>query len=479
MIRYVFLAASALSFAIPVTAPVLAQAISQEDMQERYDRALAAGYKALFLCGAISNAERNGTARSPESVMAWELTGIQSPLDDIVRDLPYRIVRIGEADTVEDAADISSADGYVQRASVVQRVEVEWANDMPPRIAAHTPGRGCSILPIGSTPATGNEQTLVATSFSASLLPSAPANPEIEGVAERAFEADYGDDIRTTAVLIVRDGSILQENYAADFGPDVPQRTWSVAKSIAATIVGAAVQRGEASVDDFAGLGAGEGDPRAAITIDHALRMSSGRYSDTSGSRTDPLYYGGATVEEHATDWPLVHMPGASWRYANNDTLMAIRAVRDGFGSHSPADFFRQARMLHTVAETDWQGGYILSSQVWSTARDLARLGMLYLNDGVLADGTRVLPEGWARYVAAPDGPQPAGDWGYGAGWWIMSGFDGIPDDAFAARGNRGQYVVVIPSLDVVIVRRGEDPAGGSGFDIADFTRDVLAVLGD
>ena len=74
-------------------------------------------------------------------------------------------------------------------------------------------------------------------------------------------------------------------------------------------------------------------------------------------------------------------------------------------------------------------------------------------------------------------GPQPGEDWGYGAGWWVMSGFDGVPDDAFAARGNRGQYVVVIPSLDMVIVRRGEDPAGGSGFDIAAFTRDVIAAL--
>ena len=94
-------------------------------------------------------------------------------------------------------------------------------------------------------------------------------------------------------------------------------------------------------------------------------------------------------------------------------------------------------------------------------------MGSFTLDDGVLPDGTRILPEGWTEYVSAPSGPQPDGEWGYGAGWWIMSGIDGIPDDAFAAQGNRGQYVVVVPSRDVVIVRRGEDPAGGSGFDIA------------
>ncbi|MWV28391.1 serine hydrolase domain-containing protein [Aurantiacibacter rhizosphaerae] len=478
MIRTAFLAATALSLAIPATSPVFAQAISQEEMQQRYDRALAAGYKALFLCSAIANAERNGGTRTPESVMKWELTGIQSPLDDIVEDLPYAIVRRGQAETVEDAADISSADGYVQSASIVHRVEVEWADDTPARMAIHTPGAGCALQPIGSTAPEIGEQVFAVTQASAEPVPSAPADSALEIVSASAFDATYGEDSRTTAILVMRDGTVLDEEYLPDFGPDVPQRTWSVAKSIAATLVGAAVQRGEASVGDPAGLGAGEGDPRAAITIDHALRMASGRYSDTIGSRTDPLYYGGATVEERATDWPLVHMPGASWRYANNDTLMAIRAMRDGFEAHPPADFFRQVGMLHTVAETDWQGNYILSSQVWSTAHDLARLGQLYLNDGVLPDGTRLLPEGWVQYVSAPSGPQPDGEWGYGAGWWIMSGMDGIPDDAFAALGNRGQYVVVIPSKDVVIVRRGEDPAGGSGFDIAAFTRDVLAALG-
>ncbi len=477
MIRNVFLAATALSLAIPATSPGFAQAISQDEMQQRYDRALAAGYKALFLCSAIANAERNGATRTPESVMKWELTGIQAPLDEIVQNLPYAIVRHGQAETVEAAADISSADGYVQSASIVQHVEVEWASDMPARMAVHTPGAGCALQPIGSTVVGRSEQSFAITQTSAGPFPSAPASAALETASARAFGATYGEDSRTTAILVMRNGTVLDEEYAADFGPDVPQRTWSVAKSIAATLVGAAVHRGEASVDDPAGLGVGEGDPRAAITIDHALRMASGRYSDTSGSRTDPLYYGGATVEEHATDWPLVHMPGASWRYANNDTLMAIRAVRDGFDAHTPADFFRQAGMLHTVAETDWQGGYILSSQVWTTARDLARFGQLYLDDGVLADGTRILPEGWTRYVSAPSGPQPSGQSGYGAGWWLLGGYEGVPEDAFAAQGNRGQYVVVIPSLDMVIVRRGEDPAGGSGFDIAAFARDVIAAL--
>jgi CubicO group peptidase (beta-lactamase class C family) len=94
----------------------------------------------------------------------------------------------------------------------------------------------------------------------------------------------------------------------------------------------------------------------------------------------------------------------------------------------------------------------------------------------VLADGTRVLPEGWVDYVSSPAGPQPDGPFGYGAGFWLLNKSDGVPSDTFAAMGNRGQFIIIAPSMNVVIVRRGEDPAG-SRFDIAAFTRDVLESL--
>ena len=141
-------------------------------------------------------------------------------------------------------------------------------------------------------------------------------------------------------------------------------------------------------------------------------------------------------------------------------------------------EFFAQLDMRDTVAETDWRGDYILSSQVWSTARDLAKLGQLYLDDGVLPSGERVLPEGWAEYVSSPSGPQPDGAFGYGAGFWLLNKSEGVPSDTFAAMGNRGQFIVIVPSLNTVIVRRGED-AAGHRFDIAGFTRDVLESLGE
>jgi len=474
MIRNAIIAVSAL-----LLTPLPAAAQSQADLDARYDRALAAGYKAMFLCSAIANAERNGSTRTPESVMEWELTGIQSPLNEIVGDLDHQLYRDEESE--------------------LYAVAVYWDDETTPRIALHETDTGCSIQPIGYDPAflameKANDGGSDLTSGAAEGIGieqlnragirlddlSSSTNQYID-TAGAAMLNDYGEDARTTASIIVERGSIVGELYRPDFEMFVPQRTWSVAKSIAATLIGAAVYRGEVDVSSSAGLGEAARDTRRAITIDQALRMATGRYTDTPGNRTDPLYYGGATVDEVAVDWPLIHEPGTVYRYANNDTLAAVQAIEHTFEAHPPAELFEQLGMDHTVAETDWQGNYILSSQVWSTARDLARLGQLYLNDGVLPDGTRILPEGWVEYVSTPSGPQPGGSrgWGYGAGWWLLNNSEGIPSDTILAAGNRGQYIVVIPSRDVVIVRRGEDPAGGSGFDIEAFTRDVLTALED
>lgn len=454
MIRHA-LAAATLLFAIPATA----QTTTQDALQARYDRALAAGYKALFLCSALANGERDGGVRPVESVIEWELTGIQAPLDAIVRELPHTIYRFRNGE------------------GAVSHVSVDWAEGMPPRMAYHRQEGGCSVAPIGMTAPPAQ----AGVTFSEGIFiwhDRIPTNRKLAEVTDRAFNSGtYGEGTRTTAIIVRGPGTQRIERYAGEFGPVTPQRTWSVAKSIAATLVGAAVHRGEAEVGQSAGLGEAPDDPRRAITIDHALRMATGRYTDTPGNRTDALYFGGATVDEAAVDWPMAFAPGTQFRYANNDTLAAVQAIKKTFAEHSPQEFFRSLGMNHTVAETDWQGNYILSSQVWSTAQDLLLLGQLYLDDGVLPDGKRVLPEGWAKYVSTPSGPQPDGPFGYGAGFWLLNKSDGVPADAFGAFGNRGQFIIIVPSMNVVIVRRGEDPAG-RGFNIAAFTRDVLDSLG-
>ncbi len=451
------LAATTLLLAVPAAAQS-----PQEALGARYTQALAAGYKALMLCGAIGNQPDGPAMRDVNSVEALELTGIQPELAALMNDV-----------AASPVGDVQARLSYV------------WArhqNDGPLRLAAFRAGKGCALAPMGT--AEVDLVRLFPDMLAPGVSPPMPRRPSHPGIAPKrltplraALDGAYGQGTRTTAVLVSVGGDTVDEGYRADFGVDTPQRTWSVAKSIAATLVGAAVYRGEADVNASAKLGLSDSDPRRAITIDHLLRMASGRYSDTPGNRTDPLYFGGASVEEVALDWPLLAAPGSTFRYANNDTLAAVAAIKATFAAHPPAEFFAKLGMIETVAETDWQGDYVLSSQVWTTADDLAKLGELYLNDGILPSGERVLPEGWVKYVTTPSGPQPAtGTFGYGAGFWLLNREEGVPPDTFAGIGNRGQYVVIVPSRRVVIVRRGEDPAG-AGFDIAAFTRDVLAAL--
>ncbi|MDA9918328.1 serine hydrolase [Erythrobacter sp.] len=470
MKMFTLAAASAALASISLTVPAQAQS-AQERLDARYGRALAAGYKALMLCSGIANAERNGMTRTPESIHAWELTGIQAPLDSIVRNLPYEIVRGAPIEFR------SPDDGFVRH------VTVEWTEDMPSRVAVNTGESGCKVMPIGFDPETLED---IAASFRLTSPVPPPSilreNAALETLMSAAFDGTYGEGSRTTAVSVFADNNIQSEMFAEGFTRHTPQRTWSVAKSIAATFVGMAVLDGAADIGASANAGEGPGDPRHAITIDQMLRMASGRYSDTAGNRTDPLYWGGTTVDERAANWPLVYRPGTIYRYANNDTLMAVEAIQPWVQKRSAKHLLKKLGMFGAAVETDWQGNFVLSSQVWASTDDLMSLGQLYLRDGLSSFGQRILPEGWREYVSDPSGPQPEGrQWGYGAGFWTFrrpegNAFEGIPDDAFAARGNRGQYVVIVPSRDVVIVRRGEDMVG-TRFDIAAFTKDVLAAL--
>jgi CubicO group peptidase (beta-lactamase class C family) len=414
-------------------------------------RAMAAGYKALMVCGAVFNAGEAGAERTLDSIRDNELTGIYAELDPLVRDLPVQV----------DA----------------HAVRVPWTTAMPDRLAIHTPGRGCAVAPVGAEGLPLRDPIVRAAPTD---WPTAEVRGDaaaLETALTGALADTYGT-ANTTALVIVQDGRLVAERYAEGFGPDTPQRTWSVAKSLAGTLIGWAAHRmggldvnAPASVPEWSV----PGDPRAAITLDNLMRMASGLTSDTAGNRTDALYFGGVTIQEQATTWPLIAAPGSRYRYANNDTLLAVHSLSDFFATNPPAAFFDRLGMVDTTAETDWRGGYMLSSQVWSTARDLARFGQLYVQDGVW-EGERLLPENWRAYVSEPSGPQPNGALGYGATFWLMNRSEGIPADTIAAQGNRGQYVVIVPSRRIVVVRRGED-AGGGGFDIARLARDVLAAL--
>ena len=445
-----------------------APASAQVDRPE-YLRALAAGYKASFLCSDIFNA-----GMTAEQVEKDDLRRTYSELEPLMPRLEAKIDRSAKT------------------------VSVAFDEKLPPRIAAWRPHLGCAQLPIGAgaeavrllprlatNPAVERNDRLPWPNGdrAATARPSGDARALARTVAAAFDRRTYGQGSETTALVIVQDGRIVAERYRDDFGMHMSQRTWSVAKSIAGTVVGAAVQQGLLDVNAPAPIPEwrSPGDPRAAITTDQLLRMASGLHSDAAGNRTDAVYFGGATVTESATAWPLEAAPGTRFRYANNDILLAIRGLRAKLGDGERALAFPfeslvwKVGMTRTGPETDWQGNFILSSQVWTTARDLARLGLLYQNDGMW-NGERILPAGWGAYVSRLGPAQPASGFGYGASFWTFPATLGVPADAYIAQGNRGQYLAIIPSRRIVIVRRGYD-GPGTAFDPGPFVRDILAAL--
>lgn len=449
----------ALATALIATTPTAPQTVPLREAT-LHDRAIAAGYKALMICGALNAAQVAGSTRTVASVEANELRGTYPDYDALLGTLKAQVSNAG--------------------------VAVAYDSAMPPRFARDAASQGCVLAPIGTPAMPGGDVGVRTGPIREPAWPIgngdriASPSRALAPVTAAAFDGSYGKGSNTTAVLILdAKGAIAAERYADGFDPDTPNRTWSVAKSIAGTMIGAAVHKG--LIDPQAPAPVPEwqtpGDPRAAITLDQLLRMASGLHSDTAGNRTDAIYFGGTAVTEEAVAWPLAVKPGGRFRYANNDTLLAIRALRAKMGKDHFADelLFGPLRLRDTIAEQDWQGNYILSSQVWSTPRDFARLGLLWLNDGVW-QGKRLLPEGWMRYMTTPSGPQPASGAGYGATLWLFGPDQGLPAGSYAAQGNRGQYIMVIPSRRIVVVRRGEDPAGAR-FDIPKFAADVLKAI--
>jgi CubicO group peptidase (beta-lactamase class C family) len=457
-------ATKALLAALLLTAPASAQVDRPE-----YVRALAAGYKASFLCSDIFNA-----GQTEEQVARDDLKRIYPELEPLIPGLQATIDR--EAKTVR----------------------VAFSEALPPRIAAWRPHLGCAQLPIGAgaeavrllprlsvNPAVDRHDRLPWPNGDRNATARAKGDPRaLARTVAAAFDRrTYGQGSETTAVLVVQDGKIVAERYRDDFDMHMSQRTWSVAKSLAGTLVGAAVQQGLLDVNAPAPIPEwrSTGDPRSAITTDSLLRMASGLHSDAAGNRTDATYFGGSSVTENATQWPLETAPNTRFRYSNNDILLAVRGLRAKLGDGERALAFPfesllwKIGMTRTVPETDWQGNFILSSQVWTTARDLARLGLLYQNDGIW-NVERILPPGWGAYVSRHGPAQPAAGFGYGATFWTFPAAAGLPADAYIAQGNRGQYLAIIPSRRIVIVRRGYD-GPGTGFDPAPFVRDLLAAL--
>jgi CubicO group peptidase (beta-lactamase class C family) len=309
-----------------------------------------------------------------------------------------------------------------------------------------------------------------------------------------AFVRDTPEQV-TLSLLVVHRGDIILERY--DNGTDMwtRTRTWSTAKSIAATLIGMLVDDGRLGLDDplpfewEPQLPDPETDPRREITLRHVLNMSSGLYPVDSFGReyvtgSGLAYWAGYSSIRGMRDRGLVREPGTFWDYENYDTLLAVYAMKQVLGNEKTYQEFPRRALLdklgmrNTLVSADRFHDFIMSSQIYTNARDLARFGLLYAQNGMW-QGERLLSEDWIEFVRTPAPATAERGNMYGGQWWLVpDGRTDVPKDAYSTSGNRGQYVIVVPSHDLVIVRRGLD-WGRQGFDRWDLTREVLNAFVD
>lgn len=299
-----------------------------------------------------------------------------------------------------------------------------------------------------------------------------------------AFDGEtFGEGTVTLSTLVVKDGKLVGERYRKGFGIHTGYRTWSTAKSVAATLTGIAVRDGLLTLDEPANIAEWQyfDDPRQAITYRHLLHMSSGLQS--AGSGTGALYFGGQDVVSAITTVPLEATPGERWKYANADTLLLLYGLRQTLQDDHrylrfPYDeLFHRIGMYDSRYETDHLGNFIGSSQMYTTARDLARFGLLYLNDGKWND-QQILPSGWTDLVAeaAPALPREQGKRGYGGQFWLLDTLPGVPAGTYTTAGNKGQFATIVPVHNMVIVRTGVDP-NGVRWDLGGFVAEVVKAF--
>lgn len=274
---------------------------------------------------------------------------------------------------------------------------------------------------------------------------------------------------RTRAVIVLYDGEIVAERYADGFGPDQRFIAWSISKSVLHALFGIAVRDGKVDIAAGSGLWP-EGDPRADITVDAMLRMSSGldfnEYDAWPPAALTTMLFERPDAAAYAASLPLLHPPDTHWAYASATSNLLARVLHQAYGEEAYhalpyQELFSRTGMRSAIFEADGSGTFVGSSYVYATARDFARFGLLYANDGVW-DGGRILPEGWVAHARTPT--PGAGKRQYGAHWWQPSTTERakavsrgvpLPEDTFHASGFEGQKIVVMPSRKVVIVRLG------------------------
>jgi hypothetical protein len=323
--------------------------------------------------------------------------------------------------------------------------------------------------------------------------PVEPSDPALKAALDHVFEEPPAPPFRRTkAVIVVRDGKVIAERYAPGIGIDMPLPSFSMTKSMVNALLGIMTEHGLTSPSLPAPIPEwhGAGDPRREIEVGHLMHMTSGLAldEDNSGFDASSLMYLHDDMAAFAVQAPLIARPGTRFAYSSATTQILARIIRDALGgpeqtlSFAWRELFNPLGMRNVTLEFDASGTLQGSNNMQASARDWARFGLLYLNDGMIGE-KRILHADWVDYsTAATLGTD------YAAGFYTNRSEHpnargrvraGIPRDAFFAFGWLGQRCAIIPSQHMVVVRMGDaiDPEGDIR-GVARLIREVIAATG-
>lgn len=389
------------------------------------------------------------------------------------------------------------------RFEYIDSVSVRATLFLRSRTAIYRKGQGCTLLAERSEEELRKQQPALAAPAPAGLdtvawpMGDKTSTEKISGVNYDAIESAIGEAFEETnpekpkhtlAVLVVYDGQIVGERYAPGVTRDSKLMGWSMTKSLTNGLVGRLVLEGKLNVNNPAPVPEWQTDTRKDITLNNLMQASSGLEWNESYF-TPGLFH---TMFMHRDDkggyaasQKLEHPIGTHFEYSSGTTNLISKIVRQAIGDanyprYAYENFFYKIGMRHTFIEPDASGTFVGSSYGYASARDWARFGLLYLNDGVW-NGERILPEGWVAYSSTPATSAPLGE--YGAQFWLNAGAKGnpeqshnagLPNDEYGMEGFEEQNVFIIPSRKLVVVRLG---ISHHGFDMTGLTQKVLAAL--
>ncbi len=362
-----------------------------------------------------------------------------------------------------------------------------------PSVARYREGLGCTLDPADGTPEALGDRRIAPRPSPAPLL-EAPGNPAIEAAIDFAFEQAH-DGYGTRALVAIHRGRIVGERYADGFDRDTRLTGWSANKSITSAVVGLLVDDGRIQLHDAIGLPewSAPDDPRRVLTWDHLLRMSSGlafseNYLIPSSDAIQMLFGAERGARgRYAASLSLEHPIDTHWSYSSGTTNILQYAMLervfagdlDAYLRFPHERLFGPAGMSSAILEPDASGVYVGSSHGFMTARDWARFGLLFLNEGRVGDRVVLSPE-WVRYSATPTPTNAEGI--YGAQWWLNADpaegerrMPRLAPNIMIASGFEGQYVFVVPDDDLVVARLGLDL--DERVDIEKIVADIAAAV--